>query len=63
MDPLRNDLSNELNEFLTHADIPENIVDFVRMCSKRDAQIRARKPETKSSQWEGGYKKLNNLNN
>jgi hypothetical protein len=34
MDALRNGLSNELKDSLRHADTPDNIVDFVKMCSK-----------------------------
>jgi hypothetical protein len=63
MDALRNGLSNELKDSLQHADLPDNIVDFVKMCSKRDSQIRARVAERKSGRWEGGYKKPDNTNN
>jgi hypothetical protein len=59
-DALRNGLSNELKDSLQHADMPDNIIDFVKMCSKRDSQIRARAAEQKSGRWEGGYKKPNN---
>src|SRR6202158_1200193 len=48
MDALQNGLSNELKDSLTSAEIPDNITDFVKMCSKRDAQIRARAAEKKS---------------
>jgi hypothetical protein len=48
MDALRNGLSNELKDSLQHADTPDNIVDFVKMCSKQDSQIRARAAEKKS---------------
>jgi len=58
MNALRNGLSNQLKDSLTHADIPDNIVDFVKMCSKRDAQICAKNAETKSGQWEGRYNNL-----
>src|SRR6202158_4801217 len=63
MDALRNGLSNELKNSLTYTEIPDNITDFVKMCSKRDAQIRARAAEKKSGRWEGGYKKPDNVNN
>jgi hypothetical protein len=63
MDTLRNGLSNELKDSLQHADMPDNIVDFVKICSKRDLQIRARAAEKKSGRWEGGYKKPDNTNN
>src|SRR6202022_584910 len=57
LDALRNGLSNELKDSLQHTDIPENLVEFVKLCSKRDAQIRARAAERKSGRWEGSYKK------
>jgi hypothetical protein len=63
MDALQNGLSNELKDSLQHADMPDNIVDFVKMCSKRDSQIRARAAEKKSGRWEGSYKKPDNANN
>jgi hypothetical protein len=56
IDALRNGLSNELKDSLQHADMPDNHVYFVKMCSKRDSQIRARAAEKKSERWEGGYK-------
>jgi hypothetical protein len=63
MDALRNGLSNELKDSLQHADIPDKIVNFVKMCSKRHSQIKARVAEKKSGRWEGGYKKPDNANN
>jgi hypothetical protein len=45
------------------ADIPDNIVDFVKMCSKQDSQIRARAAERKSGRWVGRNKKSDNANN
>jgi hypothetical protein len=48
MDALRNGLSNELNDSHHPADMPDKIVDFIKMCSKRDSQIRARAAEKKS---------------
>jgi HKD family nuclease len=36
MDALRNGLSNQLKDSLEHADMPDIIVDFVKMCSKCD---------------------------
>jgi hypothetical protein len=33
-DILRNGLSNKLKDSLQHADLPDKIVDFVKMCSK-----------------------------
>jgi hypothetical protein len=62
IDALRNGLSNELKDSLTHADIPDKMVDFVKMCSKRDSQIRARLAEKKSARTEGN-KKSDNTNN
>jgi hypothetical protein len=43
--------------------MPDNIVDFVKMCSMRDSQIRARAAEMKSGRWEGSYKKTDIMNN
>src|ERR1700730_5372602 len=63
LDALRNGLSNELKDSLQHTDIPENLVEFVKLCSKRDAQIRARAAERKSGRWEGGWKKNGTANN
>jgi hypothetical protein len=63
MDALRNGLFNELKDSLQHADMPDNIVDFVKMCSKRDSQIRATATEKMSGRWEGSYKKPDNMNN
>ena len=57
LDALRNGLSNELKDSLQHTEIPEDLVEFVKLCSKRDSQIRARTDERKSGRWEGGYKK------
>jgi hypothetical protein len=63
MDALRNGLSNELKASLQYADMPDNIVDFVKMYSKCDSQIRARAAEKMSGRWEGGYKQPDNANN
>jgi hypothetical protein len=62
MHALQNGLSNELKDSLTHADIPENIVDFVKMCSERDLQIRARLAAKKSGRWDGSRKSDNASN-
>src|SRR6202022_1354180 len=37
--------------------IPSDLTEFVKMCSKRDSQIRARAAERKSGRWGGGSKK------
>jgi hypothetical protein len=42
MDALRNGLSKELKDSLQPADMADNIINFVTMCSKRASQIRAR---------------------
>src|SRR6202022_1065679 len=57
LDALRNGLSNELKDSLQYTNIPENLVEFVKLCSKRDSQLRARAAERKSGRWEGGYMK------
>jgi hypothetical protein len=63
MDALQNGLSNELKDSLQHADMPDKMVDFVKMCSKQDSQIRATAAEMKSGRWEEGNKKAENANN
>jgi hypothetical protein len=63
MGALQNGLANELKDSLHHADMSGNFVEFIKMCSKRDSQIRARAAEKKSGRWEGGYKKSNNASN
>jgi hypothetical protein len=63
MDELQNGLSNELKNSLQLADMPNNIVHFIKMCSKQNLHIRARVAEKKLGQWEGGYKKSDNTNN
>jgi hypothetical protein len=34
MDTLRNSLCNELKDSFQHANMPDNIVNFIKMCSK-----------------------------
>jgi hypothetical protein len=63
MDELRNGPSNELKDSLQHAEMPDNIVDLVTMCSKRESQIRPRAAEKKSGPRESGYKKPDNAVN
>jgi hypothetical protein len=63
LDALRNGLSNELKDSLQHTEMPEDLVEFVKLCSKRDSQIRARAAERKSGRWEGGYKKSDTTTN
>jgi hypothetical protein len=48
MDALRNDLFNELKDSFQHTNLPDNIVDFVKMCSKWDSLIRASDAEKRS---------------
>jgi hypothetical protein len=62
MDALRNDQSNEHKNSLQHADMPDNIDDFVKICSKHELQIRARAAQMKSGCREGSYKKPDNAN-
>jgi hypothetical protein len=50
MGALRNGLSNELKDSLQHADMTDNIINFVKMCSKHNSKIRARAAEKKSEQ-------------
>jgi hypothetical protein len=57
MDALRNGLSNELQDSLQHADIPENLIEFVKLCCQRDSQLGARSAGRKSGRWEGGFHK------
>jgi hypothetical protein len=56
MDALRNGLSNELKDSLQHVDMPDNIIDFIKMCSMRDSQIRAGEAKKPSGQWKGGIR-------
>ena len=62
LDALRQGLSNELKDSLQHIEEPESIVEFVKLCSKRDSQLRRRAAEKKSGRWEG-YKKSDTTTN
>jgi hypothetical protein len=63
LDVLRNWWSNELRDHVQHTINLENIVEFAKLCSKRDAQLRARAAVRKSGRWKGGYKKPETMTN
>ena len=54
LDALRKGLSNELKDSIQHIEEPESMIEFVKMVSKRDSQLRRRAAEKKSGRWEGG---------
>jgi hypothetical protein len=41
----------------------DKLVDFIKMCSKWDLQIRVRAGKKTSGRWEEGYKNFNTANN
>jgi hypothetical protein len=48
MDALPNDLFNELKDSIQHANMPDNMIDFFKMCLKLDSQISTRAAEQMS---------------
>jgi hypothetical protein len=48
LEVLRQGLSEEWKDSLQHCNIPLDLTEFVKMCLKRDSQIRARATERKS---------------
>jgi hypothetical protein len=57
MDALWNGPSNELKDYLQYADMPDNTVAFLKLCSKYHLQIRAWAAKKTSGPWEGNNQK------
>jgi hypothetical protein len=60
---LRQGLCEELKDSLQHCDIPTDLTEFVKLCSKRDSQIRAPAAERRSGKWTAGSKRHETQNN